>query len=67
MKSIKKLIAAVSAVTIGVTVLAPCAVLAKKESPIAVTETEINFGTNDFESGSNGKPWINKISDTAPI
>ena len=29
MKSIKKLIAAVSAVTIGVTVLAPCAVLAK--------------------------------------
>ncbi|MDY4213600.1 MAG: Ig-like domain-containing protein, partial [Eubacteriales bacterium] len=67
MKSIKKLIAAVSAVTIGVTVLAPCAVLAKKESPIAVTETEINFGTNDFESGANGKPWINKISDTAPI
>lgn len=67
MKSIKKLIAAVSAVTIGVTVLAPCAVLAKKESPIAVTEAEINFGTNDFESGANGKPWINKISDTAPI
>lgn len=65
MKSIKKLIAAVSAVTIGVTVLAPCAVLAKKESPIAVTEAEINFGTNDFENGANGKPWINKISDTA--
>ena len=67
MKSIKKLIAAVSAVTIGVTVLAPCAVLAIKESPIAGTETEINFGTNDFENGANGKPWINKISDTAPI
>ena len=67
MKSIKKLIAAVSAVTIGVTVLAPCAVLAIKESPIAGTETEINFGTNDFEGGANGKPWINKISDTAPI
>lgn len=67
MKSIKKLIAAVSAVIIGVTVLAPCAVLAKKESPIAVTEAEINFGTNDFESGANGKPWINKISDIVPI
>ena len=67
MKGIKKLIAAVSAVTIGVTVLAPCAALAKKESPIVGTETEINFGTNDFESGANGKPWINKISDVAPI
>lgn len=67
MKGIKKLIAAVSAVTIGVTVLAPCAAFAKKESPIVGTETEINFGTNDFESGANGKPWINKISDVAPI
>ncbi|MGN0178689.1 MAG: hypothetical protein ACI4DY_04510 [Monoglobaceae bacterium] len=61
----RKLLAAVAAMSMIVSAAAPTAVLAAKDAPALTVET--NFGSNDFENGANGNPWINKVSDKTPI